>query len=73
MRDLLVRWTVVGLFSENICAEMVDRLGELLPFRQLRLEQPGAGGGEAVVLARRTVTRFLPRGVDDAFALQAAQ
>lgn len=54
-------------------SQVCDRLGQLLPFRALCLEQASASGREVVVLARRPVARFLPGGLDDTFSLQPAQ
>ena len=48
-------------------------LNELFPFAELRLQEPGPGRGQAVVLARRAVARLMPCGVDQTLALQATQ
>ncbi len=48
-------------------------MGQLFPLGELDLEQALTGAGQAVVLARWTVAGFLPGGVDQAVALQAAK
>ena len=53
--------------------EMCDSADQALPVRELLVFECLAGRGEAVVLARRSVLRLLPGGVDQAIALQPTE